>query len=46
VKNRNRGQVSISLAIQTVREQVILEMGTLDETYKRLINPHRYKVSI
>jgi nicotinate phosphoribosyltransferase len=35
-----------SPAIKTVRKQVICELGTLDQTYKRLINPHRYKVSI
>ncbi|MFH0726717.1 MAG: nicotinate phosphoribosyltransferase [Pseudomonadota bacterium] len=33
-------------AIQSIRERAIRELGQLDQTYKRLINPHRYKVSI
>lgn len=33
-------------AIKSVRERAVRELGTLDGTYKRLINPHRYKVSI
>jgi len=32
--------------INTIRNRAAQGLGSLDQTYKRLINPHRYKVSI
>ena len=32
--------------LEAIRETKKHEMKTLDETYKRLLNPHTYKVSL
>jgi nicotinate phosphoribosyltransferase len=35
-----------TLDLVHIREHTLRELGTLDDTYKRLINPHIYKVSL
>ncbi len=44
VKNGKRIKKSIEL--NRIKDYAIKEISTLDSTYKRLINPHIYKVSI
>jgi nicotinate phosphoribosyltransferase len=43
----NRGERrEISPSLKTIREKVKSELETFDQSYKRLLNPHVYKVSI
>lgn len=50
-KRLSKGQliqedISESLAIQNARDTMQRQLETLDSTYKRILNPHVYKVSI
>lgn len=44
VSNGNR--ISPKSGLKEIRERTVSQLDLLDETYKRLINPHTYKVSL
>ncbi|MDC7124753.1 MAG: nicotinate phosphoribosyltransferase, partial [Spirochaetales bacterium] len=46
-KRLENGKICTDLPkIKVIRENVISDINKLDRTYKRLINPHIYKVSL
>jgi nicotinate phosphoribosyltransferase len=40
------GKTTVHTSLKEIREKVSRDLDSLDSSYKRLLNPHVYKVSI